>query len=77
MSQFVEQLTKFVLFIGNPRSGTTLVRSLLNAHPQVLIANEANVLRFVEEGISKEDILRRLIDNVKTFDANPVWTNYD
>lgn len=32
------------MFIGYPRSGHTLVRSLLDAHPNVIIANELDVI---------------------------------
>jgi len=39
-----------ILFVGNPRSGTTLVRSMLNAHPAVAIAQEYNLLERFKGG---------------------------
>jgi Sulfotransferase family/Glycosyltransferase sugar-binding region containing DXD motif len=45
-----EEPRTFCLFIGYPRSGHTLVGSLLDAHPDVAIANEVNVLRLLEDG---------------------------
>lgn len=33
-----------LLFIGYPRSGSTLVGSLLDAHPNIVIANEYNLI---------------------------------
>lgn len=34
--------------LGPPRSGTTLVAKLLNAHPQVLVTNETRIATFFE-----------------------------
>ena len=34
----------FLLFFGYPRSGHTLVSSLLDAHPNVIVANEFDVI---------------------------------
>ena len=34
----------FLMFIGYPRSGHTLVRSLLDAHPNMIVANELDVI---------------------------------
>jgi hypothetical protein len=34
--------------LGPPRSGTTLVAKLLNAHPQVLVTNETRIVTFFE-----------------------------
>lgn len=33
-----------VLFVGHPRSGHTLVASILDSHPEMIIANEFNLL---------------------------------
>ena len=42
---------RFCLFVGFPRSGTTLVGTLLNAHPDVVIAQELDALRYVRFGV--------------------------
>ena len=41
------QVRSFCLFIGYPRSGHSLVGSLLDAHPDIAIAHEVNVLGLV------------------------------
>ena len=46
----LSQVRYFVVFLGNPRSGTTLVRSLLDAHPNIAIANEVHSIRLMEAG---------------------------
>lgn len=44
-----------VLFIGSPRTGSTLLGQLLNHHPQALIANEARALASVLSGSATWD----------------------
>ena len=34
----------FLMFIGYPRSGHTLISSLLDAHPNAIVTNEFNVI---------------------------------
>ena len=50
------------LFIGYPRSGHSLVGSLLDAHPDVVIAHEVNVLKLAaEEGLSRRELIDKLL----------------
>ena len=44
----------FCLFIGHGRSGSTLVGALLNAHKNVVLANELNALHYVRAGMSRK-----------------------
>ena len=39
-----DDVANFMIFIGYPRSGHTLIGSLLDAHPHVVIANEFDVI---------------------------------
>ncbi|MDD9801221.1 MAG: sulfotransferase [Deltaproteobacteria bacterium] len=59
-----------MLFVGNGRSGTTLVRSLVNASPEALLSVEADVLQFLHEDF--KTVLRRIIEAHERFDQNPV-----
>ena len=52
---FMSVLT-FVLFVGYPRSGHTVLASLLNAHPNVVIGHRLRALRCVETGYSGSQI---------------------
>ena len=45
-----EKLQAYCMFIGYPRSGHSLVGSLLDAHPNIIIAHELNALQFVVAG---------------------------
>src|SRR5271163_188436 len=58
-----DQLRNFVLVVGNARSGSTLLGSILDAHPNAAVANEtpgsANFWREMDRG----EILREILDN--------------
>lgn len=41
----VPNATKFLLFFGQPRTGHSLVGSILDAHPQMAVANEVLIER--------------------------------
>ena len=41
--QTVEDVEKFVFFIGYPRSGHSIIASLMDAHPNMVIAHQYNV----------------------------------
>jgi hypothetical protein len=65
------------IFLGNPRSGTTITRSLLNAHSNVLISNELNLIRFYLEGENWKTILGRMSQNANRFQQKPQWSGYN
>lgn len=72
----LSQLHYYVIFVGNPRSGTTLVRTLLDAHPNIVIGNEVHTLRLIKAGKSWTTVAGRILENSKRFSKNPVWTGY-
>lgn len=55
------------LFIGYPRSGHSLVGSLLDAHPDVILAHEANALKLLRYGFSRDQIFFYLLRNSRLF----------
>jgi hypothetical protein len=63
-------LQAFVLFVGYPRSGHSLVGSLLDAHPDVAIAHELHVLRYLKYGFSREQIFAMLLENAADMAAS-------
>lgn len=67
-----------LIFVGNPRSGTTLVRSLLNAHPAISIAQEWSMIeRFQAGERSWRRQLGGMAASAARFDALPQWEGYD
>lgn len=51
----------YVMFLGHPRSGHSLVGQLLNAHPNVLVAHELDALKFLRRGLDDEATLFSLL----------------
>ena len=76
-----ERLTttrQFVVFVGYPRSGHGLVASLLDAHPDALVAHELDALRFAELPFSRGQILALVAANSREFsDRGRAWSGFD
>lgn len=67
----------YCMFIGYPRSGHSLIGSLLDAHPNAVIAHELDALRFVKAGFDKHQLYQLLLDNSRRFtQRGRGWTGY-
>jgi hypothetical protein len=60
-------LETYCTFIGYPRSGHSIMGSLLDAHPNVIIAHELDALRFLEAGFSERQLFYLLVENSRLF----------
>jgi hypothetical protein len=68
-----QMVNPYVFIVGCPRSGTTLFRHMVDAHPQIAITPEAHWLpRFFEErrgltpeGIVTPDLIQQLLEHPK------------
>ena len=72
------KIKTFCLFIGYPRSGHSLVASLLDAHPDITVGMEWGVLPYIKLGYKKRQIFYSLIRNsfLYTNKKNNIWTGY-
>ncbi|MEX0834343.1 MAG: sulfotransferase [Actinomycetota bacterium] len=61
------EVDSFVVFIGHQRSGHSLVGSLLNAHPEMVIAYELDVLGLVTRGFSRNQIFAMIVRRDRLF----------
>jgi hypothetical protein len=69
---------KYCMFIGHPRSGHSLVGSLLDAHPEMVIAHELDVIRYVRLNFSKNQLFDLIIRHDKEFTSSGrQWTGYN
>jgi hypothetical protein len=69
---------RFFFLVGYPRSGSTLVGSLLNAHPEMVIAHEADSLRYVRPGITRNQLFAILLERDREFASlERRWNGFD
>jgi Sulfotransferase family len=72
-----DDLKHFSLFIGYARSGHTLVGTMLNAHPEVVIAHELDAIRFVRHRFSRAQLYSLLLERDRQFGSNGrAWSGY-
>ena len=75
--ELFKEVKTFVFFIGYPRSGHSLVGSLLNAHPDVVIAHELDAFRLLEEGASRNELFSKILKRDRKFAmGGQEWAGY-
>ncbi len=73
----LEDLAYFSFFIGYARSGHTLVATMLNAHPEVVIAHELDAVRFVRHRFSRRQLYSLLLRRDQQFGSiGRTWSGY-
>jgi hypothetical protein len=55
------RIETFVLFIGYPRSGHSLIGSLLDAHPEMVVCPGADVLHYVRAQFDRDQLFAALL----------------
>jgi hypothetical protein len=70
-------LRAYCMFVGYPRSGHSLVGSLLDAHPDVVIAHELDALKYVRARFRREQLFHLLLGKSEEFTARGrQWNGY-
>ena len=73
-----DDVQRFCFFIGHARSGHSIIGSLLNAHPEVVISHELDAVRFLGKGFSRRQIYTLILQRDEVFGSmNRTWTGYD
>lgn len=54
---------RYCMFVGYTRSGHSLVGSLLDAHPNIIIGHELNALKLFQQGVNCQRIFYFLLQN--------------
>ena len=74
--QFAE-VERFCLFLGYPRSGHSLVGSLLNAHPEILVSHELDAVGYVEHHFRRAQLYTLILERDELFASmGRTWTGY-
>jgi hypothetical protein len=72
-----DRVQKYCMFVGYPRSGHSLVGSLLDAHPNALIAHELDALGFLSRGYGRNRLFYLIERNSLEFGrVGRSWTGY-
>jgi hypothetical protein len=58
-----DSLQNFVLFLGYPRSGHSLIGSIIDAHPNAVVSNELDALSFIEQNYSRIQLFYLIREN--------------
>lgn len=73
-----ERPQRLVTFVGYSRSGHSLVGSLLDAHPDAVIAHEMHALKHLARGADVDGVTRALRQNARIFQlTGRRYTGYD
>ena len=67
----IEQIETFIFFLGHARSGHSIVGSILDAHPHVILAHEAKLFQTLGVDLSSEAPQY----NNKSMIFNTLWRN--
>jgi hypothetical protein len=74
----LDAVRRFVIFVGCPRSGHSLLGSLLDAHPDAVIAHELDALKYVASGWSRRELYARILRQDRDFTGRGRrWFGYD
>lgn len=73
-----KEIETYLMFIGYPRSGHTLLGSILDAHPDMVIAHELDALYYFKKRYHAYQIYRLILENERKFTAEGrQWMGYD
>lgn len=74
----LKDLKTYCMFVGYPRSGHSLIGSILDAHPNMIISHELNALKYIEHGFGKYQVYYSILRNSKNFNKiNRKHTGYN
>lgn len=51
-----QDVQTYCMFVGHARSGHSMIGALLDAHPQIVVADEVDTLEYIAAGFSREQI---------------------
>jgi len=72
-----KDLKTYCMFIGSGRSGHSLIASLIDSHPNAIISNELNVLKYFIKGFGKNQLFSMILENSRRqSEKGRSWTGY-
>ena len=71
------RVESFVLFVGYPRSGHSLVGAVLNAHRDAVISHELDAPPLILAGCSRDELYARILARANWFNLRGNTSNYE
>ena len=68
-AEYFRSIQTYCMFVGYPRTGHSLIGSLLDAHPRIVIAHELDALKLFQLGFSRRQVFHLLLENSKKMAA--------
>ncbi|MDJ1184686.1 hypothetical protein [Roseofilum casamattae] len=65
--QTFSEINTYCMFLGYPRSGHSLVGGLIDAHPNAIVGNELNALKYIQNGFNRWQIYYLLLEYSRFF----------
>jgi hypothetical protein len=59
--KLLNDVEKFCVFVGQTKSGCSMVGGLLDAHPNIIISDEVNILHYVEKGFNQNQLFHLIL----------------
>ncbi len=73
-----DHLETYCMFIGQPRSGHSLVGALLDAHPDMLVSIELDALSRIRDGVGRAALFDEIAGHARRFGAaGRIHMDYD
>ena len=75
--RYFKNIEKYAMFFGYPRSGHSIFGSMLDAHHNMIISHEQNILLYLKAKFSKNQIFSLILQNSKDFTkSGRKWEEY-
>jgi Sulfotransferase family len=71
-----DRVAAFLLFVGYPRSGHSLLGAMLNAHHHAVVSHELDAPALVLRGCSRDALYARILARARGFDRHDNTSNY-
>ena len=68
-------VSTFVQFVGFPRSGHSLIGSILDAHPQAVVSHELDTMGLLKKGLPEKVVYALIAENSATFSRHGRYWN--
>ena len=69
-------MERFLLFVGYPRSGHSIVGAMLNAHRDAVVAHELDAPPLILDGCSRDELFSRILARAYWFNMRGNRANY-